>query len=41
MSSQVHRTAMEHILEHHKLGKYMVQASTEEKVRFESMFYIP
>ncbi|KAI8034196.1 hypothetical protein M5D96_013047 [Drosophila gunungcola] len=25
------RSAMEHILQHHKLGKYMAQASTEEK----------
>ncbi|XP_017066913.1 probable E3 ubiquitin-protein ligase HERC2 [Drosophila eugracilis] len=31
MSSQVHRSAMEHILQHHKLGKYMAQANTEEK----------
>ncbi|XP_020805471.1 probable E3 ubiquitin-protein ligase HERC2 [Drosophila serrata] len=28
---QSHRSAMEHILQHHKLGKYMAQASTEEK----------
>ncbi|BFG02621.1 probable E3 ubiquitin-protein ligase HERC2 [Drosophila madeirensis] len=30
-SQQAHRTAMEHILQHHKLGKYMAQASIEEK----------
>ncbi|XP_017138352.1 probable E3 ubiquitin-protein ligase HERC2 [Drosophila miranda] len=35
-SQQAHRSAMEHILQHHKLGKYMAQATTEEKAALPS-----